>query len=235
MRSFGFQRKAWSAPLKTWRCSAMEWTTVSRVLPDLVPVGGAHQELPLDPARHNGGRRRDTSRYLVQETPECHLVRAVLVDIRNAQLRLPEEGMVGALEDLALFGCRRVLPDLVPVGGAHQELPLDPARHNGGRRRDTRLASPDYAALVWAAPCSRRYPAGLLCNPGRSVAPRGSMTNVHEAWVGNLIRHWRDDAGASYRTWFLWEERIKNFRSAPLKTWRCSAMEWTTVSRDEPR
>lgn len=39
------------------------------------------------------------------------------------------------------------------------------------------------------------------------------MTNVHEAWVGNLIRHWRDDAGASYRTWFLWEERIKNFRS----------------------
>ena len=39
------------------------------------------------------------------------------------------------------------------------------------------------------------------------------MTNVHEAWVGNLVRHWRDDAGASYRTWFLWEERIKNFRS----------------------
>ncbi len=32
-------------------------------------------------------------------------------------------------------------------------------------------------------------------------------------WVANLIRHWRDDPGASYRTWFLWEERIKNFRS----------------------
>lgn len=28
-----------------------------------------------------------------------------------------------------------------------------------------------------------------------------------------LIRHWRDDPGASYRTWFLWEERLKNFRS----------------------
>lgn len=24
---------------------------------------------------------------------------------------------------------------------------------------------------------------------------------------------WRDDTGATYRTWFLWEERIKNFRS----------------------
>ncbi len=34
-----------------------------------------------------------------------------------------------------------------------------------------------------------------------------------EAWIGNLIRHWREDPGASYRTWFLWEERIKNFRS----------------------
>lgn len=39
------------------------------------------------------------------------------------------------------------------------------------------------------------------------------MTNVDDAWVGKLIRHWREDAGASYRTWFLWEERIKNFRS----------------------
>ena len=29
----------------------------------------------------------------------------------------------------------------------------------------------------------------------------------------SLIARWRDDPGASYRTWFLWEERIKNFRS----------------------
>ena len=28
-----------------------------------------------------------------------------------------------------------------------------------------------------------------------------------------LIRRWRDDAGGTYRTWFLWEERLKNFRS----------------------
>ena len=28
-----------------------------------------------------------------------------------------------------------------------------------------------------------------------------------------LITRWRQDPGATYRTWFLWEERIKNFRS----------------------
>lgn len=28
-----------------------------------------------------------------------------------------------------------------------------------------------------------------------------------------LIERWRTDPGATYRTWFLWEERIKNFRS----------------------
>lgn len=28
-----------------------------------------------------------------------------------------------------------------------------------------------------------------------------------------LIERWRDDAGSTYHTWFLWEERLKNFRS----------------------
>ena len=28
-----------------------------------------------------------------------------------------------------------------------------------------------------------------------------------------LLTRWREDAGGSYQTWFLWEERIKNFRS----------------------
>ena len=28
-----------------------------------------------------------------------------------------------------------------------------------------------------------------------------------------LISRWRDDAGATYRSWFLWEDRLKNFRS----------------------
>ncbi|CAN5909401.1 hypothetical protein BH11GEM1_BH11GEM1_09450 [soil metagenome] len=29
----------------------------------------------------------------------------------------------------------------------------------------------------------------------------------------SLILRWREDAGGVYRTWFLWEERLKNFRS----------------------
>ena len=28
-----------------------------------------------------------------------------------------------------------------------------------------------------------------------------------------LLARWRDDPGSTYRTWFLWEERLKNFRS----------------------
>lgn len=28
-----------------------------------------------------------------------------------------------------------------------------------------------------------------------------------------LIRRWREDPGGTYQTWFLWEERLKNFRS----------------------
>ena len=32
-------------------------------------------------------------------------------------------------------------------------------------------------------------------------------------FLRDLIQRWRSDAGATYRTWFLWEERLKNFRS----------------------
>jgi type II restriction enzyme len=31
--------------------------------------------------------------------------------------------------------------------------------------------------------------------------------------VRSLLAHWRDDPGGTYRTWFLWEDRLKNFRS----------------------
>jgi type II restriction enzyme len=31
--------------------------------------------------------------------------------------------------------------------------------------------------------------------------------------VAALINRWREDPGGAYRTWFLWEERLKNFRS----------------------
>ena len=31
--------------------------------------------------------------------------------------------------------------------------------------------------------------------------------------IRQLIARWRDDAGATYKSWFLWEERLKNFGS----------------------
>jgi type II restriction enzyme len=31
--------------------------------------------------------------------------------------------------------------------------------------------------------------------------------------VTMLLQRWREDAGGTYRTWFLWEERLKNFRA----------------------
>ncbi|RAI54546.1 hypothetical protein [Roseicella frigidaeris] len=31
--------------------------------------------------------------------------------------------------------------------------------------------------------------------------------------VAMLLYRWRDDPGSTYRSWFLWEERVKNFRS----------------------
>lgn len=51
---------------------------------------------------------------------------------------------------------------------------------------------------------------------GRMVSGRsrnGVAQRMEQAWVGDLIRHWRDDEAGTYRTWFLWDERIKNFRS----------------------
>lgn len=35
----------------------------------------------------------------------------------------------------------------------------------------------------------------------------------HDGLVRRLIARWRDDPGATYRSWFLWDERLKNFRS----------------------
>ncbi|HSM94192.1 MAG TPA: hypothetical protein VLT47_15045 [Anaeromyxobacteraceae bacterium] len=36
---------------------------------------------------------------------------------------------------------------------------------------------------------------------------------MDRAPVRELITRWRDDPGGTYRAWFLWDERIKNFRS----------------------
>ena len=44
-----------------------------------------------------------------------------------------------------------------------------------------------------------------------TIDPAGPAARVDP--LRTLLRHWRDDAGGTYRTWFLWEERLKNFRS----------------------
>ena len=38
-------------------------------------------------------------------------------------------------------------------------------------------------------------------------------SNTRHDTVHALIARWRDDPGGTYRTWFLWEERLKNFHS----------------------
>jgi len=37
--------------------------------------------------------------------------------------------------------------------------------------------------------------------------------NTGRDLVRELIARWREDPGATYRSWFLWDERLKNFRS----------------------
>lgn len=36
---------------------------------------------------------------------------------------------------------------------------------------------------------------------------------IEDDFLRALIARWRDDLGGTYRSWFLWEERLKNFRS----------------------
>ena len=40
-----------------------------------------------------------------------------------------------------------------------------------------------------------------------------SESGQFDKLVGELIVRWRDDPNGTYRTWFLWEERLKNFRA----------------------
>jgi type II restriction enzyme len=49
----------------------------------------------------------------------------------------------------------------------------------------------------------------LMDHAEKTIAPQSSRNQM----VRSLIERWRDDPSATYRSWFLWEERIKNFRS----------------------
>lgn len=53
----------------------------------------------------------------------------------------------------------------------------------------------------------------LICGVlGWLVQPAGDPDQANGD-VRALISRWRDDPTSTYRTWFLWEERLKNFRS----------------------
>ena len=64
----------------------------------------------------------------------------------------------------------------------------------------------------------------LVCSPPLgSARNRAALDAVTAGWLRchamttanlqPLIDRWRDDPEATYRTWFLWEQRLKNFRS----------------------
>ena len=44
-------------------------------------------------------------------------------------------------------------------------------------------------------------------------APALHAAAPHQDLTRELIRRWREDPGATYQSWFLWDERLKNFRS----------------------
>lgn len=39
------------------------------------------------------------------------------------------------------------------------------------------------------------------------------MEMNHQKHIRHLIEQWRHDPQATYHTWFLWDKRLKNFRS----------------------
>jgi len=41
----------------------------------------------------------------------------------------------------------------------------------------------------------------------------GLMDGSAETLIRELLQRWRNDPASTYRSWFLWEERLKNFRS----------------------
>ena len=47
----------------------------------------------------------------------------------------------------------------------------------------------------------------------RTAPTPGSILPCDQDAVRELISRWREDLGGTYRTWFLWPERLKNFRS----------------------
>lgn len=78
---------------------------------EIEQVGGRRpQSLDPDgvqlPDRRDDLSARRAARARVEKVAERALILRGFVDIRNAKLRLPQECVIGALEDLPLFGDR---------------------------------------------------------------------------------------------------------------------------------
>ena len=52
-----------------------------------------------------------------------------------------------------------------------------------------------------------------VVRPTPTLSSLESAIPCDEAAVRELVSRWREDVGGTYRTWFLWPERLKNFRS----------------------
>jgi type II restriction enzyme len=46
-----------------------------------------------------------------------------------------------------------------------------------------------------------------------AVGPRHDADMMGETVFRDLVQRWRDDRGGTYQSWFLWADRLKNFRS----------------------
>lgn len=44
------------------------------------------------------------------------------------------------------------------------------------------------------------------------MAPQATPSDPRGAFAA-LIARWKEDPGGTYRSWFLWDQRLKNFRS----------------------
>ena len=53
----------------------------------------------------------------------------------------------------------------------------------------------------------------LVVARAAQLTPDAVVMSVASDPLRTLLERWRSDAGGTYQTWFLWEERIKNFRS----------------------
>ena len=52
-----------------------------------------------------------------------------------------------------------------------------------------------------------------VANTGHPVRDAAARMTAAGDPLGPLIERWKADLGGTYRSWFLWDERLKNFRS----------------------